>query len=144
MARLPRISPVNVPVHIIQRGNNRQVCFVAEEDYGRYAGWLKEYAKKYRVEVHAWVLMSNHVHLLCTPHPEYLALGADPEERRRSYRALLSAHIDKELLAVIRANTKNGLTFGNDRFMEQIEALTGVRVQARKRGRPLGWRKEGK
>ena len=233
MARLPRISPVNVPVHIIQRGNNRQVCFVAEEDYGRYACWLKEYAKKYRVEVHAWVLMSNHVHLLCTPrqegavslmmqslgrsfvryfnyeyqrsgtlwegryksclvqescyllevyryielnpvraemvaaagdyrwssyqinglgmisdlctpHPEYLALGVDPEERRKSYQALFSSHIDKELLAEIRANTKKGLMFGNDRFKEQIETLTGVRIQARKRGRPLGWRKERK
>jgi putative transposase len=74
---------------------------------------------------------------------EYLALGADPEERRKSYQALFSSRIDKELLAEIRGNTKKGLMFGNDRFKEQIEALTGVRIQARKRGRPLGWRKEG-
>jgi len=67
MARLPRLSPVDVPIHVIQRGNNRQVCFVAEEDYGAYLGWLAAYAKKYMVEVHAWVLMTNHVHLLCTP-----------------------------------------------------------------------------
>ena len=66
MARLPRISPVDVPVHIIQRGNNRQACFAAEEDYVAYVGWLTEYAKKYKADVHAWVLMTNHVHLLCT------------------------------------------------------------------------------
>jgi len=67
MARLARISPVDVPVHIIQRGNNRQICFVAEEDYESYAEWLWEYSKKYKVDVHAWVMMTNHVHLLCTP-----------------------------------------------------------------------------
>ncbi|PLX47423.1 MAG: transposase [Desulfobulbaceae bacterium] len=67
MARLPRISPVGIPVHVIQRGNNRQVCFVADEDYIAYVGWLKEYSQKYGVDIHAWVLMTNHVHLLCTP-----------------------------------------------------------------------------
>jgi len=70
MARLPRISPTGIPVHLIQRGNNRQACFISEEDHGAYAGWLKEYAQKYRVEIHAWVMMTNHVHLLCTPRQE--------------------------------------------------------------------------
>lgn len=70
MPRLLRISPIDVPVHLIQRGNNRQVCFASEEDYGAYVGWLTEYAKKYMVDVHAWVMMSNHVHLLCTPRRE--------------------------------------------------------------------------
>lgn len=67
MPRLPRISPVDVAVHIIQRGNNRQVCFVSDEDHEAYAEWLKEYSQKYKVDIHAWVMMSNHVHLLCTP-----------------------------------------------------------------------------
>lgn len=67
MARLPRISPAGVPIHLIQRGNNRQICFAALEDYSAYIGWLKEYSKKYAVDIHAWVLMTNHVHLLCTP-----------------------------------------------------------------------------
>ena len=67
MARLPRISPAGVPVHLIQRGNNRQVCFAALEDYSAYVSWLKEYSIKYAVDIHAWVLMTNHVHLLCTP-----------------------------------------------------------------------------
>ena len=67
MARLSRVSPVGVPQHVIQRGNNRQVCFASEDDMKAYLSWLAEYAKKYQVDVHAWVLMTNHVHLLCTP-----------------------------------------------------------------------------
>lgn len=52
---------------MIQRGNNRQVCFANEQDFAAYAGWLKDCSKKYQVDIHAWVLMTNHVHLLCTP-----------------------------------------------------------------------------
>jgi len=70
MARLPRISLPGIPLHIIQRGNNRQVCFAAEEDFAAYAYWLHEYARKYRVALHAWVFMTNHVHLLATPQTE--------------------------------------------------------------------------
>jgi len=51
MTRLSRISPAGVPVHIIQRGNNRQVCFVSDEDHGAYVNWLKEYSLKYRVDI---------------------------------------------------------------------------------------------
>lgn len=70
MARLPRITPKNIPVHIIQRGNNRQACFASDDDHAAYAEWLKEYSHKYGVDVHAWVMMTNHVHLLCTPRQE--------------------------------------------------------------------------
>ncbi|WP_211210570.1 transposase [Hahella ganghwensis] len=51
---------------MVQRGNNRRICFGAEEDYIAYAHWLKEYADKFGVSVHAWVFMTNHVHLLVT------------------------------------------------------------------------------
>ncbi|QLE87839.1 transposase [Shewanella sp. Scap07] len=67
MPRKPRISPVGIAQHIIQRGNNRQTCFTATQDFEAYIGWLKDYADKYQVDVHAWVLMTNHVHILCTP-----------------------------------------------------------------------------
>ena len=56
-----------MPEHLIQRGNNRQAIFAYEEDMQAYVGGLKTYSKKYKVSVHAWVLMTNHVHLLCTP-----------------------------------------------------------------------------
>ena len=49
---------------IIQRGNNRQPCFYADEDYRFYLDWLAEYARKAGCRIHAYVLMTNHVHLL--------------------------------------------------------------------------------
>jgi len=67
MARLPRICPPGIPQHVIQRGNNRSICFAAEQDFSAYANWLKEYSQKFQVAVHAWVFMTNHVHLLVTP-----------------------------------------------------------------------------
>lgn len=67
MARLPRICLPDIPQHVIQRGNNRQACFGSDEDYAAYAHWLEEYARKFRVAIHAWVFMTNHVHLLLTP-----------------------------------------------------------------------------
>ena len=67
MARLPRLNLPNVPQHIVQRGNNRQVTFVEPDDYVVYFEKLKYYAKEYEVKKHAFVLMTNHVHLLATP-----------------------------------------------------------------------------
>lgn len=67
MPRRKRVCPAGYPVHIVQRGNNRQVCFAADADMAAYANWLKEAAAKYGLAIHAWVLMTNHVHLLVTP-----------------------------------------------------------------------------
>lgn len=67
MARLPRFNLPGVAQHIIQRGNNRQACFASERDFSAYANWLEEYSKKFDVAIHAWVFMTNHVHLLATP-----------------------------------------------------------------------------
>jgi len=64
MPRRPRLLLSGVPLHVIQRGNNRQVCFHADEDYRFYLEWLAEYAKKTSCQVHAYALMTNHVHLL--------------------------------------------------------------------------------
>jgi putative transposase len=55
------------PCHIIQRGNNREATFFAEQDYLFYLACLEDAAKRYRIEIHAYVLMTNHVHLLATP-----------------------------------------------------------------------------
>ncbi len=67
MPRRPRVILPGVPLHLIQRGNNRQACFFAEDDYRAYLGWLQEYANATRCAIHAFVLMTNHVHLLMTP-----------------------------------------------------------------------------
>lgn len=231
MPRLPRISPAGIAVHVIQRGNNRQASFVSDEDHWAYTDWLKGCSSRYRVDIHAWVMMTNHVHLLltpqddsgvskmmqavgrryvqyfnreyrrsgtlwegrfksclvqdeiyllelyryielnpvragmvkdpgeyrwssyqvnafekaselCTPHREYLALGRDPLERQANYRGLFAHHVEGELLKDIRSNTNKGMAVGSVRFKKEIEVLTGRRLQSKKRGRPVGWRKK--
>lgn len=67
MPRRPRLIMPDIPLHIIQRGNNRQPCFYADEDYLFYLEWLHEYSRSARCAIHAYVLMTNHVHLLITP-----------------------------------------------------------------------------
>lgn len=64
MPRRARLTLPNVPVHLIQRGNNRQACFFADEDYRFYLDCLAENAEKAGCRIHAYVLMTNHVHLL--------------------------------------------------------------------------------
>ena len=70
MARLPRLNIPGIPQHVVQRGNNRQVTFVSNDDYIVYLDRLKFYAKQYGVAIHAYTLMTNHVHLLLTPSNE--------------------------------------------------------------------------
>lgn len=85
MARPRRIGPKDIPQHVIQRGNNRKVCFSSERDYVAYVGWLKQYSAKYNVAIHAWVLMTNHVHLLCTPLSENLGVSQMMQSLGRQY-----------------------------------------------------------
>ncbi|MGR9037952.1 MAG: transposase [Gammaproteobacteria bacterium] len=70
MARLPRYVIPGQPQHVIQRGNNRDIIFVTDEDYQFYLQKLGDACKKYDCDIHAYVLMTNHVHLLLTPHSE--------------------------------------------------------------------------
>ena len=67
MPRKPRMYLAGLPCHVIQRGNNRSVCFITDQDYQFYLDCLIEACRRYRVSVHAYVLMTNHVHLLMTP-----------------------------------------------------------------------------
>lgn len=67
MPRRPRAHLDNVPLHIVQRGHNREPCFHAEEDYTAYLHWLGEALKETGCHLHAYALMTNHVHLLLTP-----------------------------------------------------------------------------
>ena len=231
MARLPRVCPVGVPQHIIQRGNNHQVCFASEEDFFAYSHWLKKYAEKFKVAIHAWVFMTDHVHLLCTPHqangisqmmqglgrqyvryfnytykrtgtlwegryksclvqeeeyllqlyryielnpvranmvddpanytwssyqvngigkisslctphPLYLGLGSDKQQRQISYRCLFTHQVEGKLLEDIRKSINKGMAIGTNRFKLEIETLTGRRMKAKKIGHPEGWKKE--
>ena len=67
MARTPRVDVAGYAYHITQRGNNRNDCFFDDEDYQFYLDCLLHSAEKYTINIHAYVLMTNHVHLLITP-----------------------------------------------------------------------------
>jgi putative transposase len=67
MPRQPRLILPGVAIHIVQRGNNRNACFRSDSDYLLYLMHLRELATKMECEIHAYCLMTNHVHLLVTP-----------------------------------------------------------------------------
>ena len=225
MPRRTRIHIDGLPLHIVQRGHNRGACFFDDQDRLAYLGWLGDALERERCRLHAYVLMTNHVHLLLTPeqadrvpqvlisvgrryvqsinhrygrsgtlwegryksslvqaesylllcqryielnpmragmvadpadyrwssyranalgaadalvspHPLYLALGADEDTRRGAYRELFRGALDEKPLSDLRLALNQDQPIGNDRFYRQIEAMTGQRRALRKRGRP--------
>lgn len=71
MPRRARFTLAHVPQHIIQRGNNRQATFFADEDYQFYLDHLSDASRKYGCAIYAYVLMTNHVHLLASADQPY-------------------------------------------------------------------------
>lgn len=229
MPRRARIHIDGMPLHIVQRGHNREPCFFADGDYDSYLHWLGEAMGETECELHAYALMTNHVHLLLTPkraeavpkliislgrryvqhinrlyrrtgtlwdcryksslvqaetyllacqryielnpvraamvtdpanyrwtsyrcnglgqsdarltpHPLYLALGQDAEDRRNTYRELFHAHLDHAAINDIRRALNQCQPMGDSRFHSAIETMTGIRREAKPRGRP---RREG-
>ena len=225
MARIPRIDLPGIPQHIVQRGNDRQACFADDADYLRYRQELGEAALKHDCAVHAYVLMTNHVHLLLTPaergatsrmmqaigrryvgafnaryrrtgtlwegrfkaalvdstrylltchryielnpvraemvshpgeyrwssyranaqgeanmllspHPLYLALGADAIARQAAYRELFRFELEPALVDSIRQATNGNFVLGDGRFGDQVARALGRRVMPGKSGRP--------
>src|ERR1051325_5360201 len=67
MARLPRYDAVGYTRHVIQRGNNRSAIFMAAGHYSLFKDCLETAARRNGCRVHAYVLMTNHLHLLVTP-----------------------------------------------------------------------------
>lgn len=67
MPRKPRFFLPGIPVHIVQRGHSREPVFFEDSDYSAYLNWLMEAATRYECDIHAYVLMTNHVHILATP-----------------------------------------------------------------------------
>lgn len=68
MPRRQRVHLDDVPLHIVQRGHNREPCFFGDEDCFTYLHWLGEALTETGGQLHAYALMTNHVHLLVTPH----------------------------------------------------------------------------
>jgi putative transposase len=67
MPRQPRLILPGVPVHIVQRGNDRMRCFREDGDFVFYRAQLRTLSRKFSCAIHAYCLMPNHVHLLVTP-----------------------------------------------------------------------------
>ena len=225
MARLPRPDLADIPQHVVQRGNNRMPCFFDDDDRRRYLTALREASLRHRCSIHAYVLMSNHVHLLVSPaavgavasmmqslgrmyvstfnarhrrsgtlwegryksclvdsetyllrcyryielnpvraamvftpgdyrwssypanaegaddplihpHPSYLALGAAPDERHRTYRQLVTETPSDDELAEIRVYMQQQRALGCNRFQAMIEAELGRCAHVRPAHRP--------
>jgi putative transposase len=84
MPRLPRFFAPGYPFHVIQRGNNRTAIFRGADDRTRYLELLLEAIENHDVHLHAYALMSNHVHLLATPQ-HGLSLSRTMQDVGRSY-----------------------------------------------------------
>jgi putative transposase len=77
MARLPRYFVKGVPLHIILRGNNRDPIFANDDDYQFFRECLLDAAKRHGLTIHAYVFMTNHIHLLASPDSENKSIKAD-------------------------------------------------------------------
>jgi len=70
MPRSARVVVPGIALHVRQRGHNRAPCFFADADYALYLGLLGQFSREHACAVHAYCLMTNHVHLLLTPRSE--------------------------------------------------------------------------
>lgn len=92
MPRPRRVDPAGVPQHVLQRGNNRAACFFGDVDRRFYLKCLSESAARRGCSIHAYVLMSNHVHLLVTPDKTGAIAALMQDVGRKYVRILNSIH----------------------------------------------------
>lgn len=107
MPRRARLAIAGIPWHIIQRGNNRSACFYTDEDRRRYLGTLEELAGRFECSVHAYVLMTNHVHLLLTPW-------------RKQGAAMLMKHLGQRYVQYINRTYRRSGTLWEGRYRSAL------------------------
>ena len=103
MPRRARLALAGVPVHIIQRGNDRKACFFEDEDYGLYLHHLRDLGVRTGCRIHAYVLMTNHVHLLLTP-------------KTASSASLLMKHLGQRYVQYVNRSYQRTGTLWEGRF----------------------------
>ena len=94
MARYPRIDLAGIPQHVVQRGNNRLPCFLDNRDRWEYLETLRQALQQTGCQLHAYVLMHNHAHLLLTP-PKAGAVGDLMQRLGRRYVAWFNARHER-------------------------------------------------
>lgn len=92
MPRKARMFLPDVPSHVVSRGNNRGACFYTDADYCFYLQCLSEACSEHQVSLHAYVLMTNHVHLLLTPAHEVAIPGVMQSIGRRYVQYINNTH----------------------------------------------------
>src|ERR671931_353341 len=88
MARIARVIAPGLPHHVTQRGNRRQQTFFDDEDYQAYLALMAEWCGKLHVQIWAYCLMPNHVHLIAVPESEEGLARAIGEAHRRYTRRI--------------------------------------------------------
>jgi len=117
LPRPVRLKLPGIPQHIMQRGNNRQPCFFATADYELYLRLLTGACKNHQCDLHAFVLMTNHVHLLITPHECWLALGTDNSGCLSAYLSMFEQEPDPRQIEDIRYGLRKGLPTKKSRVL---------------------------
>ena len=119
MPRRARLRLAGLPLHIIQRGNNRTACFFAGEDYVLYLHLLGEMAREFHCAIHAYVLMTNHVHLLLTP-----ALPDGP--------SLLMKHLGQRYVQYVNKTYRRSGTLWEGRFRSSLVQRDGYSLKCQR------------
>jgi putative transposase len=107
MPRRARLRIAGLPLHVVQRGNDKKPCFFSDRDRVLYLGLLQELLARHRCRLHAYVLMTNHVHLLLTP------------EREESISNLMKNLGQRYVQYVNRTNARSG-SLWEGRFRSSI------------------------
>lgn len=119
MPRRARLRLAGLPLHIIQRGNNRTACFFADEDYALYLHHLGEMAREFHCALHAYVLMTNHVHLLLTP-----AQADGP--------SLLMKHLGQRYVQYVNKTYRRSGTLWEGRFRSSLVQRDGYSLKCQR------------
>ena len=113
MPRLRRIFIPDISVHVIQRGNNRMDIFREHGDHRSFLAFLRWAAARYRVAIHAFVLMSNHFHLIVTP-ADAEGLPKTMQELGRRYVRYFNGKYDR--IGTLWNDRYRGFLIGDERY----------------------------
>jgi len=129
MARIARVIAPGIPHHVTQRGNRRQQTFFCDDDYRAYIDLMVEWCGKCHVEVWAWCLMPNHVHLIAVPDSEIGLARAIGEAHRRytrriNFREGWRGHLWQERFASFPMD--NNYLLAATRYVEMNPVASGL------------------